>query len=354
MRKHIKQSGANMHKKFILFSLLILLFTFSENSISISSDNNTKNLNQNNQTANNGETNNTSKDPYKFPQFYKGIYLNVYSARNMERLSFFVEKAKSTKLNTLVLDVQTGKNNDCAVSSEIVSYCIKNGLHPVARIVVFTDGLSKYPVSEDVINNRINIAELACKNGFKEIQFDYIRFNDYRVSKRLSFAEKYEFIAGFLNNARTRLKKYNAKIAADIFGRIPLNQDDAIGQKMEVFDKVVDIICPMAYPSHYTWSNKMMADPYYTVYVTSKSARERAKNADIVTYIQAFQMKVSKSNLTFDKYIEEQLRAIYDSGVKGYILWNASQNYDVPFKVLSRYNKSLQEAVNTNNKNKSS
>ncbi|MFH0974292.1 MAG: putative glycoside hydrolase [Spirochaetota bacterium] len=294
------------------------------------------------------------KDTYKFPQFYKGIYLNVYSARNMDRLTGFMEKAKKNRINTLVLDVQTGKADTCAVSQEIVSHCVKNGFHPVARIVVFPDGLSHYPVTEEFINGKLNIAEAACINGFKEIQFDYIRFSDIRVSKRLTFAEKYAFIESFFRKARARVEKYNTKIAADVFGRIPLNQDDGIGQKMEVFDKVVDIICPMAYPSHYTWSAKLMADPYHTVFITSKSAKERSKKAEIVTYIQAFQMKVGKSNLTFDKYIEVQLKAVHDSGVRGYILWNASQNYDVAFRVLGKYYREAQEAANLNTKDKSS
>ena len=297
------------------------------------------------QSSTNPGTEIKNSESYKFPVFYKGIYLNVYSARTISRLAGFMEKARNTQVNTIVMDVQRGKSNTCAISPEIVSYCIKNGFHPVARVVVFPEGLSNYPVSEEYINNKLNIAETACENGFREIQFDYIRFSDMRVSKRLTLDEKYAFISGFLQKARNRLAKYNAIIAADIFGRIPLNHDDAIGQKMEVFDKVVDIICPMAYPSHYTWSNKLMADPYHTVYITSKSARERTKNAKIVTYIQAFQMKISKSNLTYAKYIEEQLKAVHDSGIKGYILWNASQNYDVPFKVMGDYYKNSQEAA---------
>jgi hypothetical protein len=335
-----------MHKKYqVLLSAIIVLMVFTSNS---SFSENSPNVSNSNIETNNNIS--FSKDTYKYPRFYKGIYLNVYSARNIDRLSGFIGKAKNTKINTLVLDVQTSKADECAISSEIVSYCIKNGFHPVARIVVFTDGLSKFPVSEDFLNNKINIAEAACRNGFKEIQFDYIRFSDIRVSKRLSLEEKYDFIEGFLQKARTRLEKYNIKIAVDVFGRIPLNKDDAIGQKMEVFDRVVDIICPMAYPSHYTWSNNLMANPYHTVFITSKSAKERTKNAEIVTYIQAFQMKVGKSNLTFAKYIEEQLKAVHDSGIRGYILWNASQNYDVPFKVLSEYYKNTQEALNLDSK----
>jgi hypothetical protein len=337
-----------MYKKFIvLLSAVLVTLVFTTNSSL--SDNESINLNSKTETSNNSSNN---KDSYKYPAFYKGIYLNVYSARNIDRLTPFMEKARKNKINTLVLDIQTGKADECAVSAEIVSYCIRNGFHPIARIVVFPDGLSKYPVSEEYINSRINIAETACKNGFREIQFDYIRFSDIHVSKRLSLEEKYNFIEGMLQKARNRLIKYNAKIAVDVFGRIPLNKDDAIGQKMEVFDRVVDIICPMAYPSHYTWSNNLMANPYHTVYITSKSAKERSKNAEIVTYIQAFQMKVSKSNLTFAKYVEEQLKAVHDSGIRGYILWNASQNYDVPLKVVGEYYKNNQEAVNLDSSRK--
>jgi hypothetical protein len=337
-----------MHKKFIvLLSAVILTIAFT--NISSLSENNAGISNTKIETNNNGSSN---KDAYRYPVFYKGIYLNVYSARNIDRLTTFMGKAGKTKINALVIDVQTGKTDECAVSAEIVSYCIKNGFHPIARIVVFPDGLSKYPVSDDYINSKINIAEMACKNGFKEIQFDYIRFSDIRVSKRLSLEEKYNFIEGFLQKARDRLLKYNAKIAVDVFGRIPLNNDDAIGQKMEVFDRVVDIICPMAYPSHYTWSSNLMANPYHTVYITSKNAKERSKNAEIVTYVQAFQMKVSKSNLTFAKYIEEQLKAVHDSGVRGYILWNASQNYDIAFKVMDEFYKKDREAININSKKK--
>ncbi|MBN2040080.1 MAG: hypothetical protein JW864_08575 [Spirochaetes bacterium] len=295
------------------------------------------------------------KNPeYKFPEFYKGIYLNVYSARNFNRLSDFIERSKNTGLNVLVLDVQRGKSDECAVPEENVNYCTKNGFHPIARVVVFQDGLSRYPVPESIISSRLNVAEDACRKGFKEIQFDYIRFSDYKISRLLTLEEKYTFIENFLKRARKQLQSYNVKIAADVFGRIPLNRNDAIGQKMEVFDRVVDVICPMAYPSHYTWSKKMMSDPYYTVYLTSTSAKNRSKNAEIVTYIQAFKMKIGKSSLTYEKYIEEQIKAVHDAGVKGFILWNASQKYEEPFNVMENYYKGTKEALNADYNDKSS
>ncbi|HOK01091.1 MAG TPA: putative glycoside hydrolase [Spirochaetota bacterium] len=273
---------------------------------------------------------------YSYPSFYKGIYLTVDSALNFQKLKGFVEKAKMADLNTLVIDVQSSKFAKCIVPAEHVQYVKDNGLHPVARIVIFPDGLKEWPVSEEYIKDKIDIAESACKNGFKEIQFDYIRFNDSNKNKHVTIKERYAFIENFILRVKKELKAYNVRYQADIFGRIPLNQDDLIGQKMESMDKVVDIICPMAYPSHYTWSKKLMKDPYFTVLQTSKKAKERAKNAQIVTWIQAFRMKLY--DIPYEKYIEDQLRAVYESDIKGFYMWNARQDYEVPIKVVINFN----------------
>jgi hypothetical protein len=272
---------------------------------------------------------------YKYPDFYRGIYLNVEYAKNFEKLKELVSKARAANINAMVLDVQAGKNVKCMVSAANVKYCKDNGIHPIARIVVFPDGLRNYPVPQSYLDDRIAIAEDACRNGFTEIQFDYIRFHDSGSTKHLTYAQRYKYIEDFISSARARVKKYNVRIAADIFGRIPLNKDDIIGQNMESLDKVVDLICPMAYPSHYTWSKKFYADPYYTVHETSTRAKMRTKNAKIVAYIQAFKMKMS--GIPFEKYIQDQLKAVHDSGIKGYIMWNARQEYDIPLSVVKSF-----------------
>ena len=104
---------------------------------------------------------------------------------------------------------------------------------------------------------------------------------------------------------------------------------------MEGLDRVVDIICPMAYPSHYTWSRKLQNDPYHTVYITSQKADERTKQAEIVAYIQAFKMKLGPNS--YPHYVKQQIKAVHDAGIKGYLLWNARQDYRVPFEVTSDY-----------------
>ncbi len=277
----------------------------------------------------------SSEKEYKYPEFYRGIYLNVATANNFKKLQDLVAKSKSSGINAMVLDVQSAKFVKCMVPASHIQYCRENGIHPIARIVVFPDGLRKYPVPDSYIDDRISIAEDACKNGFREIQFDYIRFHDSGSTRHLTYSQRYKYIEEILTRARNRVKKYNVRIAADVFGRIPLNKDDIIGQNMESLDRVVDMICPMAYPSHYTWSKKFYADPYFTVHETSARAKSRTKNAMIVSYIQAFKMKMS--GIPFEKYIEDQLKGIRDSGIKGFILWNARQEYDIPLSVVKSF-----------------
>ncbi|HNV48484.1 MAG TPA: putative glycoside hydrolase, partial [Spirochaetota bacterium] len=217
-----------------------------------------------------------------FPSFYKGIYLTSNSGKDFKKLQKYVSMAQEGRLNTLVIDVQDSRIKESAIPKQNIDYCIEKGFHTVARVVVFPDGLKKYPVDPQYIANKLAVAENACKLGFREIQFDYIRFNDHGILKKIPLKEKYAFIENFLRKARAHLKPYNVRIAADVFGRIPLNKHDPIGQRMEGLDEVADVICPMAYPSHYTWSKKLMSDPYTTVFITSKKAKERVTRAHIV------------------------------------------------------------------------
>lgn len=275
-----------------------------------------------------------SSKAHTYPDFYRGIYLNVVSSSNMEKLKGFVELAKRSHINAFVMDVQSSRYQKSVVPAENIEYCHNNGIHTIARVVMFPDGLRYYPISQQIIEKRLDVVESAAKAGFKEIQFDYIRFNDSDSTRHVPLQKKYEFIQNIMRQARERLKPYDVKIAVDVFGRIPLNQNDIIGQKMEVFDEVVDIISPMAYPSHY-WNNRLKYDPYYTVKWTSSEAKKRAKKAEIVTWIQAFQMHLG--TVPYKKYVREQIRAVHDAEIKGFIMWNARQQYAVPLQAARDY-----------------
>lgn len=281
---------------------------------------------------------------YSFPDFYRGIYLTKPSGKDPVKLAKFIEMAKRSNINTLVIDVQPAPGNECPIPAENIKMIIDAGLHPVARVVCFQDGLTFFPVPKDKLESIYAVSESSAAKGFKEIQLDYIRFEDSSKLKHLSVNDRYSFVEMLIGTVKERVSKYKVRIAADVFGRIPLNKNDIIGQRMESMDKVADVICPMAYPSHYTWSQKMIKDPYFTVYTTSVRAKERVSNAHIVPYIQAFQMKVKPSGLSFQKYIEEQIKAVHDASVGGYIFWNAAQEYSTTYKALQNYYKSETKA----------
>lgn len=289
---------------------------------------------------------------YQFPEFYKGIYLNYTSGMSKEKLTFYIDKCLESGLNTIVIDVQPAKGNVCPIPESHVTMMIDKNIHPIARIVCFDQGLSSLPVAENKIESLYKIAESAAQRGFKEIQFDYIRFADqshttvHGVTTKLTAAQKYEFVESLLGGARERLRPYNVRTAADIFGRIPwlsASRHDVIGQKVENLDKVVDVICPMAYPSHYwidpgtkkNWINT----PYETVLTTATMAKKKVTNALIVSYIQAFEIKVQQTGLSYSEYVKKQIEAVHDSETSGYIMWNARQNYTVPFEIAKEYYK---------------
>jgi hypothetical protein len=274
-------------------------------------------------------------EEYRFPEFYRGFYLPASQAMDFERLKVWVERAKRANMNSIVIDVQNLRQQRVNIPKENIQYLLDNGMHPIARIVIFPDGLREYPPPRGLLQDRYDAAIAACEIGFKEIQFDYIRFNDSNVVRNLSLEQRYAFIEGILRTLREKVSPYNVRTAADIFGRIPFNRGDLIGQRMETLDLVVDVICPMAYPSHYTCDRALQHDPYRTVYLTSRKAVERVQHAKIVTWIQAFQMRLGPNK--FPDYIRHQMQAVYDSGANGYLFWNARSQYDIPFQVAEEF-----------------
>jgi len=273
------------------------------------------------------------------PSFYKGIYLHNYSARVFRVLKRFVKQAKKVGINTFVLDLQDAVYfRTYMVSRKNIKYLMDNGIYPIARIVVFSYGLKRYPVPRSLIRKRYNLALRAARAGFPEVQFDYIRFEDSGRLRWVSKKKRFALVEGFLSGAKKMLRPYGVKISADIFGRVALNRNDPIGQRLEGLDRSVDILCPMVYPSHYSWSRYMMANPYYTVYKSGIMAKKRLKHAKLVMYIQGFIMRVRYSGLSLPVYIAHQMKASKDAGTRGYIVWNAAQRYWPTYKALRLLN----------------
>ena len=269
------------------------------------------------------------------PKHYRGIYLHNYSARIPSILSEYVTKAKAHGLNAFVLDMQDSVYfNPGEIPASNIEICLSNEIWPIARIVVFPYGLKEYPVPQAFIDDRMELAAKAVELGFREIQFDYIRFEDTGRFAHLGHDARYQVVEGFLGQARERFGPQGITITADVFGRVTLNRNDIIGQRLEGLDKVVDVILPMTYPSHYGWDAFSMANPYYTQHNAAVLGKERLSQAELVLWVQGFEMKVAMSGLSLPVYIAHQIQAIEDAGVSGWIVWNAAQSYAPTWEAL--------------------
>ena len=248
-------------------------------------------------------------------------------------LKRFIRQGKKYGVNAFVMDLQDAVYfRTYMVPKANVQMCISNGIYPIARIVVFPYGLKRYPVSKSFLRKRLALAVRAAKAGFPEVQFDYIRFEDSNRLRWVPLRKRFALVEGFLARAKRLMARYGVRVSADIFGRVTLNRRDPIGQRLEGLDGKVHVVCPMVYPSHFSWSRYMMANPYYTVKKTSDLSKKRLKKTGTVMYIQGFIMRVRYSGLSLPNYIAHQIKATHDAGIRGYIVWNAAQKYCPPIR----------------------
>ncbi|EHQ06659.1 hypothetical protein Lepil_1978 [Leptonema illini DSM 21528] len=262
------------------------------------------------------------------PSFYRGLYINNALVRG-KGFANFLKTADNHGINVLVIDIQPHMP-----PAEALKLAEDMGFYLVARVVVFDAGLKTYPAPKGHIERIVNRAEEGAKAGFAEIQLDYIRFADNLRVKGLTVQKRYDYISSVLSQFERRLRPYKVRIGADIFGRIAFNRDDIIGQKLELFDRHMDVIYPMLYPSHFYGDPIRRRKPYHTIFDGTLGSRKRVRNARIVPYIQAFGMRVGESGLSVENYIRAQLDAAQDSGGAGYVAWNARNDYSVFFRAI--------------------
>jgi len=205
------------------------------------------------------------------------------------------------------------------------------------------------PNCREVQNYNLDIIEEVISLGVDEIQLDYIRFPtetyllsaDYGIPDSVS---KQDVITNFVKKVYSITKKNKIKLSADIFGVVALqNEQDIIntGQNIKSIAPYFDRIHPMVYPSHFYgefWNKKYPADePYYFVYRTCQTLLNQiGQKKKIIPYLQAFTLARA---IVSPLYIISQLQAIKDCGVdSGYLLWNASGNYDSAWNALNLWN----------------
>jgi len=326
------------------------------------------------------------KDPRALNK--RAIYSNVWAAG--KKLDYYINVMQKTGLNAIVIDMKDDFGNIYYPTSiktaqeigaakppihieQILKRLHDNKIYAIARIVVFKDEKlfkgynGKYAIQDAVSKNpwrgskgeywvdphskfvreyNISIAVELEKLGFDEIQFDYIRFpSDGDISRCFySFREdsstyKSEILADFLLQAK---KTVSIPVATDIYGfNSWYSFGNWIGQDMEEFSMIVDVISPMNYPSHF--GNRFYMDgpretrSYRIIYDGGMRSLDINKGgAHIRPYLQGFNMM---SPTWSPSYIKNQAKAAQDSGCDGFIFWNAAGDYSMVEKGLIEYAK---------------
>lgn len=253
----------------------------------------------------------------------------------------------------------------------------EHDIYPIARIVAFKDSvlpktkpeLSFLDGDRVWVNNRneafvnpflkevwdynVNIAIEAAKLGFQEIQFDYVRFpegfetRDQRLTYGLGHYEEMDeddvqkrvhAVTDFVSYAREKLRPYGVKVSVDIFGyTATLPEAPGIGQNFTKISENVDVISSMIYPSHWTsyfGITKPDLQPYELVKEYAKVENAKLSELEDPPISRPWLQDFTASYLGIGNYqvygkaeIEAQIKALYDSGINEFLLWNAANNY---------------------------
>ena len=319
------------------------------------------------------------------PDPVRGLYVNRWAAlgRKMWEL---IDVAKRTEVNALVLDVKDDRGfvlyrSNVPLAREIGADTVQpmsyarmqavldtmraHNIYPIARIVVAKDPLLAQrkrewavkrksdgsvwldkkknpwldPTHPEVWKYAADLAAEAVRMGFSEVQLDYVRFPDEdRIIYEGEYAKmngrvRAQVIRDQLAYIRGLVRPLRVPLTIDVFGLTATDTTDmGIGQRWELFVDQADVVLPMAYPSHYAPGTYGLrnpnANPYVTIDRTLKDAKRRSQGipgaAKLIPYYQDFTMGPPRYG---PAQVRAQMKAGYDNGVRGWVLWNPGSRY---------------------------
>ncbi|CZQ82166.1 putative glycoside hydrolase [Trichococcus collinsii] len=327
----------------------------------------------------------------------KGIYVTAYSVGYEEKFNKLIEYVDSNDLNAMVIDIKDDmgvvtadfNSDDTHIQENTEEYIPdvnklmdvmeEKQIYPIARIVTFKDTLlaneqpemsftesdgSVWVASngESFINPflkqtwdyAVNVGIEAAKVGFKEVQFDYVRFpegfevwgdtlnydmGEYANLEMTDDEKRVQAITDFTAYAKEKLMPYGVDVSVDIFGyTASVVEASGIGQNFPEISENVDVISSMIYPSH--WGTDYFGiykpDLYPYELVSEYMIVENELLASLETpptsrpWLQDFTASYLGSGFyqTYGKeQVDAQVQALYDAGVNEFLLWNALNNY---------------------------
>ncbi len=322
--------------------------------------------------------------PGRPPAVVRGLYLNAW-VFGSKRLNDLVALADTTEINAFVIDVKDGTGHLTYRSSIPVAVRIgankelrardterrvamlrERGIHPIARIVVAKDPLlatqipawAIHDVDGGVWRDRFgtpwvdthrdsvwmyaaDVAAEAVLMGFREIQFDYVRFPDDRPEyleravypSQQESATRRSAIRKYIRYLKERIGALGVPFTIDVFGLTTSARTDlGIGQYWDDLVTAADVVLPMVYPSHYARGafgfGRPNAEPYEVVRRALESGLQRSADigasATIRPYLQSFTLGRPRYTAV---EVRAQIDAVEDLGLTDWVLWNASGRY---------------------------
>jgi hypothetical protein len=310
----------------------------------------------------------------------RGVYLSAWKAGDDVFVGRLLTLMGQSGLNALVVDIKDdtgmvaypsavrlariiGAGRPRYQPEQLLERLVAQRIYPIARVVVFKDPLLAEsrrdlavkssrgglwsdhrgmrwvdPYNKAVWEYNVALAKEAAGLGFKEIQFDYVRFTSDGVTdeSRYPMADaraKWEVIRDFLAYAVGELRGLGVKVSADVFGlTCSAAGDVGIGQVFERIAAQVDVICPMTYPSHYAKGTYQIpnpdVEPYATVYRSLTDARRKlAEFGGRVATIRPWLQDFSLYSVYTETQLKAQVQAVYDAGLREWIFWNPHNDY---------------------------
>ncbi len=208
--------------------------------------------------------------------------------------------------------------------------------------------------NETVLQYNREVIKDLLTTGIEEINLDYIRFpTEYPgILNALDTEGKVAHVEPFVRMVRETIDQYapSTKLGLSTYAILgwnyPINLH-ALGQDVVKFAPMIDVISPMAYPSTFTSPEYYVEGKhpgprdYWLVYRTldgyKKLLGEEEGLKKLRPWIQGY--------FVDQEDVLAQIRAVHDAGLCGFTVWNASNNYDVTFKAMSRMPKAPERCL---------
>jgi hypothetical protein len=248
--------------------------------------------------------------------------------------------------------------------AKLIDYLHRQGVHVVARVVVFKDPImsrtrpewcikrEKFwldPANPEVQEYVLTVIRELASSGVDEVQLDYVRYFADRKTTTSKGMPRTDVIANFVKRAHDVTSAKGILLSLDMFGIVVWQRDVdvlTVGQDVTKLKSSVDIISPMLYPSHFSkgfGGVKNPADePYDFVFAGIKRMKDLVGDEVIIRpWLQSFPLGVTRGFNA--KYVQEQITAARDSGGRGWLMWSPGNHYRESYAGMENFQKDKSE-----------